>query len=135
MVRIDSIERAYEARVEVLNDRVDAVSRAFEVRLPIENADYAIKPGLFAELELRPEAREATLVDRGALQGTEDSPWVFLFEQGRAVVRPVRLRELDAARVEILEGLAPGDRVLTGPNVSQLVDGSPVVLEVPHADR
>jgi len=134
-VRVDSIERAYETRIAILNDRVDASSRAVEVRLPIENPDYALKPGSFAELELRPEPREAILVERGAVQGGEDAPWVYVFRDGRASVRPVRLRELDAARVEILEGLAPGDRVLVGPNVPQLADGSPVALEVPHADR
>ena len=56
VVRVDGIERSYESHVAILNDRVDSVSRAFEVRLAIENADYALKPGLFAELELRPEA-------------------------------------------------------------------------------
>jgi multidrug efflux pump subunit AcrA (membrane-fusion protein) len=135
VVSVDGIERAYETQVHVLNDRVDPVSRSFEVRLAIENPDYALKPGLFAELELRPEPREATLVDRGALLGGEDSTWVFVWQDGRAARRPLRVRELDAARVEVLEGLAPGERVLAGPNLGQLVDGSPVALEVPHADR
>lgn len=135
VVRVESIEREYEAKVAILNDRVDAASRAFEVRLPIENPDYELKPGLFVELELRPEPREATLLRRGAVQGSEDSPWVYVFENGKAAVRRIQLREFDAARVEILEGLAPGERVLVGPSLSQLADGAPVVLEVPHADR
>lgn len=134
-VRIESLGRSWETEVAVLNDRLDAASRAFEVRLPIENADYVLKPGLFAELELQPEPRDAMLLERGALQGGVEAPWVYVFDAGRAAVRPVRVRELDAARVEILEGLAPGDRVLVGPNVAQLADGSAVVLEVPHADR
>ena len=108
MVRVDGIERDYEAKVDILNDRVDAVSRAFEVRLAIENADYALKPGLFAELELRPEPREATLVERAALLGGEGTAYVFVLADGRAVRRPLRVRELDAARVEVLEG--PGAR-------------------------
>jgi RND family efflux transporter MFP subunit len=135
VVRVDGIERSYESKVAILNDRVDSVSRAFEVRLAIENPDYALKPGLFAELELHPEAREATLLERGALLGSENSAYVFVLGDGRAVRRPVRIRELDAARVEVLEGLAPGEQVLLGPNLSRLADGSPVAPEVPHADR
>jgi RND family efflux transporter MFP subunit len=134
-VRVAGIEREYPAAVDVLNDRVDPVSRAFEVRLGIENPDYALKPGLFAELELRPEAREATLVERAALLGGEGASYVFVLADGRAARRPVRVRELDARRVEVLEGLAPGERVLLGPNLTQLADGSAVAVEVTHADR
>jgi RND family efflux transporter MFP subunit len=134
-VRVGGIARVYESHVHILNDRVDPVSRAFEVRLAIENPDYALKPGLFAELELHPEPREATLLERSALLGGEDAPYVFVLVDGRAARRPLRVRELDAARVEVLEGAAAGERVLLGPNLMQLSDGTPVTVEVPHADR
>ena len=135
VVRVDGVDRAYEAQVTILNDRVDAVSRAFEVRLAIENTDYALKPGLFAELELRPDPREAVLLERAALLGGAENPYVFVLAEGAAARRAVRIRELDAARVEVLEGVAPGERVLLGPTLGQLSDGSPVAVEVPHADR
>jgi len=135
IVRVDGIERVYEANVTILNDRVDHLSRAFEVRLAIENSDYALKPGLFAELELHPAPREATLLDRAALLGAEDTAYVFVLKDGRAERRPLRVRELDAVRIEVLEGVSPGERVLLGPNLTQLADGTPVALEVPHADR
>jgi RND family efflux transporter MFP subunit len=135
VVRVSGLDRAYETEVAVLNDRVDAASRAFEVRLGIENPDYALKPGLFAELELRPEPREATLVERSALLGGAAAPHVFVLADGRAARRPVRVAELDAQRVEVLDGLAPGERVLLGPNLTQLTDGAEVAVEVPHADR
>ena len=135
VVRVDGIERSYPVQVTILNDRVDNVSRAFEVRLAIENPDYALKPGLFAELELQPEPRDATLISRGALLGAENTAYVFVLKEGHAQRRPVRIRELDAARVEVLEGLAAGERVLLGPNLTQLAEGSSVALEVPRADR
>ena len=135
VVRVDGIGRSYESQVAILNDRVDPVSRAFEVRLAIENPDYALKPGLFAELELRPEPRDATLLERGALLGGEGAAYVFVLADGHAARRPVRVKELDAARVEVLEGLAPGEHVLLGPNLAQLTDGSPVAALVTRADR
>jgi len=135
VVRVDGLDRSYETEVAVLNDRVDAVSRAFEVRLGIQNPDYTLKPGLFAELELFPEPREATLVDRAALLGGAGASHVFVLEDGRAGRRAVRVQELDAARVEVLDGLAPGERVLLGPNLTRLTDGAEVAVEVPHADR
>lgn len=135
VVRVDGIERSYDSEVAVLNDRVDHLSRTFEVRLAIENSDYALKPGLFAEVELHPEPRELMLLARGALLGTENNAYVFVLADGRAARRTVRIRELDATRVEVLEGVAAGEQVLIGPNLAQLADGSPVAVEVPHADR
>jgi RND family efflux transporter MFP subunit len=135
VVHVDGLDRAYETEVSVLNDRVDAVSRAFEVRLGIGNADYALKPGLFVELELRPDPREATLLERAALLGGESAPYVFVLADGRATRRAVRVQELDATRIEVLEGLEPGERVLLGPNLTQLTDGAEVAVEVPHAER
>jgi RND family efflux transporter MFP subunit len=135
VVRVDGLDRVYETEVAVLNDRVDPASRAFEVRLGIQNPDYALKPGLFAELELVPEPREATLLERAALLGGTSAPHVYVLADGRAARRPVRIAELDAMRVEVLEGVAPGERVLLGPNLTQLTDGAPVAVEVPHADR
>jgi RND family efflux transporter MFP subunit len=135
VVRVDGLDRSYATEVAVLNDRVDAASRAFEVRLGIENPDYALKPGLFAELELHPDPREATLVDRAALLGGSSATHVFVLADGHAERRTVRVQELDARRVEVLEGLATGERVLLGPNLAQLSDGAPVAVEAPHADR
>jgi RND family efflux transporter MFP subunit len=135
VVRVDGIARTYDTQVHIVNDRVDAVSRAFEVRLAIENPDYALKPGLFAEVELRPEPREATLLERAALLGGTGAAYVFVLDGDRASRRVVRVAELDAARVEVLDGLAPGERVLLGPNLTQLADGTAVAVEVTRANR
>jgi RND family efflux transporter MFP subunit len=134
-VRIDGVAREYETSVSVLNDRVDDLSRAFEVRLPIENPDLSIKPGLFARVEVLPEPRAALVVDRRAVLGPEGSRYVFVAVDGRAAHHPVHTRELDATRVEVLEGLALGDRVLAGPNLPLVADGAPVIVEVAHVDR
>lgn len=134
-VRIDGMDREYDSAVYVLNDRVDHVSRAFEVRLLIQNADLAIKPGLFVRAELLPEPREALVIDRRAVLGVEGQRYVFVAVDERAVRRPIRTRELDAMRLEILEGLAPGDRALAGPGLSLVTEGTPVNIEVAHVER
>jgi RND family efflux transporter MFP subunit len=134
-VRVDGTDGVYESEVYILNDRVDPDSRAFEVRLPIRNPDYKVKPGLFAEAELLPEPREAMVVERAAVLGTDGARYVFVEEDGHAVRRAVRIRELDALRLEVLAGLAPNERVLTGVNLTRVEEGTSVVVEVAHADR
>jgi len=134
-IRIDGIDRVIESEVYILNDRVDPVSRAFEIRLPISNEDLAIKPGLFAQAELLPEPRQVTVVDRGAVLGVEGSRYVFVDQGGTADRRPIKARDLDAMRLEVLDGLSAGEYVLTGPNLRRLSPGTPVVVEDNHANR
>jgi RND family efflux transporter MFP subunit len=134
-IRIDGLDRVFESRVEVLNDRVEATSRSLEVRMPVANPDLAIKPGLSATAEILPEPREALVLDRRALLGAADSRFVFVADGGRAVRRSVEVRDLDAARVEVLRGLVRGDRALVGPDLARLADGSLVRIEVADVAR
>jgi RND family efflux transporter MFP subunit len=134
-VKIDGMEGVFESEVYILNDLVDPVSRAFEVRLPIKNTDLEIKPGLFAQAELLPEPRSVTVVERGAVLGVEGSRYVFLDEGGTATRRSIRARDLDAMRLEVLDGLSAGEYVLSGPNLRRLSPGTPVVVEADHANR
>jgi RND family efflux transporter MFP subunit len=128
-VRIDGLACEYESEVYILNDRVEHTSHSIELRLPIVNDDLAIKPGLFAKAELLPAPRSALLVDRRAVLGSGENRWVFMAKGDRAVRRPVEVRDLDATRVEVLSGLVAGERVLVGPNLARLDDGTPVLLQ------
>lgn len=134
-VEIDGLPGVFEGAVFVLNDRVDARTRAFEVRIPLENPERAIKPGLFARAHLLPEPRDVAVVARRAVLGAEGDRYVFVAENGHAVRRRLRVRDLDADRLEVLEGLAPGDEVLVGPALARLREGDAVVVEEQHAHR
>ena len=133
-LHIDGLPDPYEGEVLILNDRVDRKSRAFEVRIPIENNDFAVKPGLFVRAELRPEPRKALVVERRAVLGTNGSRHVFLSENSVATKRAVEVRDLDAARLEVVSGLTAGDQVLAGPSLPRLVEGTPIVIRTAHVD-
>jgi hypothetical protein len=129
------MKRDYETSVYILNDRVDPRSRAFEVRLRLKNPGLSIKPGLFVRAELLPDPREAAVIDRRAVLGSEGNRYVFVAENEKAARRAVSTRELDATRLEVLEGLQLGDRVLSGPNLLRVKPGAPVLIELAHADH
>lgn len=129
-IHIDSIDRSYESYVAIINDRVDHVTRSVEIRLPIRNEDYEVKPGLFARAEVHPEPRHVLVLPRAALMGTEAARYVFVSEEGKAKRVNVAVRQIDATRVEILDGLEENDMALTGPNLPLLVEGMPVRIEM-----
>lgn len=129
-IYVDSIDRSYESYVAIINDRVDHVTRSVEIRLPIRNEDYEVKPGLFVRVEVHPQPRHVLTLPRTALLGTEAARYVFIAEEGKAKRVNVAVRQIDATRIEILEGLKEGDTTLSGPNLPLLVEGMPVRIEV-----
>lgn len=133
-LHIDGLPQPYEGAVLILNDRVDSASRAFEVRIPVENSDLAVKPGLFVRAELRPESRQARVVERRAVLGNNGDRHVFVSESGVAARRSIEIRDLDATRVEVLSGLSAGDHVLAGPSLPRLADGTPISIRTTRVD-
>ncbi len=128
-VIIDSVGRSFDSYVIILNDLIDTTTRGVEVRLPILNADYAVKPGLFVRAELYPEPRKVLSLPRGAVQGTEGKRYVFVGENGAAKRVPVEIRQIDASSVEVLSGLNAGQKALIGPNLPLLSEGTPIKVE------
>jgi RND family efflux transporter MFP subunit len=133
-VIVDSVGGSYDSYVIILNDLIDTKTRGVEVRLPILNADYAVKPGLFARAELYPEPRKVLALKRGAVQGTETQRYVFVSEKGVAKRVPITMRQIDAGSVEVLSGLSAGQRALVGPNLPLIAEGTPVKIETVAAD-
>jgi HlyD family secretion protein len=101
-----------EQRVNVVIDIVDAD----EVPLPLGDAyrtDVRIVVWRTADVVKAPTG---SLFRRG-------QQWsVFVVEQGRARIRPVRIGQRNAAEAEVLVGLTPGDQVLLYPP-DTIVDG------------
>lgn len=126
-LHVDGFEGGFEGRIEVVSDRVDPASRTIEVRVPIPNPELALKPGLFAKLEVRPEPRRALVIERRALRGHAPDSYVLVAENGRAARRNVAVRNLDAQHVEVLSGLDDGAQLLVARPGSQLDEGSPFI--------
>jgi RND family efflux transporter MFP subunit len=131
LIRIDGVDTTFEAKVAVINYGVDYKSRGVEVRLAIPNPDYKILPGLYAKVELIPEARTALVADRRAILGSEGARYAFVLDNGKARKVKLSTRALDGERVEILSNVPEGTELLGGPHVQQLADGVPVKVEKP----
>ncbi|MEQ1889310.1 MAG: hypothetical protein ABL951_09050, partial [Alphaproteobacteria bacterium] len=127
-------DKDYPSQVHVINDQIDPVSRKVQLRLVILNPDYAIKPGLFARATLTSDPRPAVTLDRRAVLGPQDGQFVFVAMDGRAKQTSITARELDARRVEILQGLTPEDHVLIGPNLTRVRDGDAISVEMAYVD-
>jgi RND family efflux transporter MFP subunit len=100
--------------VVLVNDKIDRASRTCRVRVAVDNPDRTLRPGQFVHVAfpLR-SSRGHVVVSRRALAWEGGQPQVFVLREGRVAVRRVRLGLDDGERVEVLEGLEPGEEVVT----------------------
>jgi Cu(I)/Ag(I) efflux system membrane fusion protein len=106
--------KTFTARVTNFLPQVDPATRTLKLRLEAENPDFALRPDMFVDVEL-PVAEPAGLaipVDALIDSGREQRVFV---ERAKGVFEPreVRVGWRSGDRVEIVHGLAEGERVVT----------------------
>lgn len=102
-----------EGEVYRVRPFVDVSTRTTQVEVSVCNYSGALKPGMFARVFIV----EKTLIDTVMVPSdsvrTEDgTSWVMVAQDGRALKKTVRLGAAQDGRVQILEGLSPGERLI-----------------------
>ena len=113
--------REFRGRVRFIDPVVDPATRTARVRVELSNPGGTLKPGMFANAELRVDLGQRLVVPRGALLDTGTREVVYVKTgQGRFVAREVRVGERAGDVVEVVDGLTAGEEVVTA--ASFLVD-------------
>lgn len=109
--------RTFVGKVMFINPAVDPASRSAKVIAEVPNADGALRGGLFVRGRIVADTRrDVLLVAREALLDwnvAERTASVFVVRNGIAEKRPVRVGTAGDDQVEITEGLAVGEPVVT----------------------
>lgn len=117
--------REFRGVVGSVDSRVDPASRAVIVRAMVPNAEGLLKPGMFLTVQLAQETRDALVVPEEALVPEQARQFVYLVQGNTVAKREVRLGRREPGLVEIVDGLAAGDRVVVEGTL-KLRDGAPV---------
>lgn len=126
-------DRKFSARTTFVSPSVSDQSRDFLVKARLENPNALLKPGTFATALLTVRHREdALVIPEQALIATREGYIVFVVgKDGTAVGRPVQIGLREPGLVQIIDGLAAGERVVTTGHL-RVADGTP--LEIVAAD-
>lgn len=91
----------------------DPAAQSLKVRLEAENPDYRLRPDMFVDVDLQSPYRAAIVVPDGAIVASGLRNSVFV-ERGPGSFEPlpVEIGRRFGGRVEIVKGLAPGDRIV-----------------------
>lgn len=105
----------FDARVTYLYPTVSLESRTGRVRLELRNPEGRLRPGMYAHVTLAaPVSAPAVVVPRSAVLDTGERSLVFVeAPDGTLVPRAVITGRTAGREVEIVSGLAAGDRVVS----------------------
>jgi membrane fusion protein (multidrug efflux system) len=121
-------EADFAGRVASVDSRVDPSTRSVTVRAMLPNPQGLLKPGMFLTVRLARGAVDALLVPEEALVPEQGDVFVFLLRDGAVEKRRVRLGQRRVGDVQVLEGVAAGDLVVTE-GTQKLRDGASVRVQ------
>lgn len=105
----------FRGKVVRTGNQVETESRTLEVRIEVDNSDGRLKAGMFADVEIvTTTLNDVVVVPDRAIQTDEDRQIVFVaLDANRFQKRVVKLGMEQHGRAQIVEGLKPGEQVVT----------------------
>lgn len=148
-VRIEGLDRAFAGELTGIDPRVDPSTRLVALRGAIENADGMLTPGQFVRIRVELPAEDGVIaLPQTALSTSLYGDYVYVVRPADAegaaaepaeggeeaapalVVRQVFVKpgRRSGGVVEIVEGVAPGDLVVTA-GQNRLSNGQPAIVD------
>ncbi|MBI5102044.1 MAG: efflux RND transporter periplasmic adaptor subunit [Nitrospirae bacterium] len=127
-VRVEGDQTEHTGRVVRLSPVFEKQNRTLTIEAEVENTEGRLRAGSFATAEILIEAQQPVVfAPVSAIINFAGIEKVILEKQGVAVERRIRTGRRAGDRVEVLEGLAPGDLIVAEPG--NLGDGEPVSVK------
>ncbi len=117
-IKVDSYpEEQFKGKVTYVSDILDESTRTAKARVEMLNADMKLKPGMFATAIISTPStgtKEVLSIPISAVQQIRGRPSVFIAEdQNGFELRELSLGTESGEFIEVLDGLEPGEKVVT----------------------
>ena len=135
-VHVQALNQDIQGHVSRFADSLDLQTRTMETEIDCDNRDGRLIPGMYTESEisLHQKANALTLPLEAVVRNGDDATVLVVNSQNVLDERHIKLGLEDNSRVEVLSGLAEGDRVVIG-NRSQFRSGQKVQPKVVSAQE
>jgi membrane fusion protein (multidrug efflux system) len=126
---VRGVEQRQRGTIYATDVQVDTETRTLRLRARADNPDGTLRPGMFADVTVSLGViDDAVMVPSFAVVPTLDGQRVFVAENGTAQPRNVTLGVRTDSTVQVTEGLALRDTVITS-GIQELRAGLPVQIE------
>lgn len=114
IITVDAIREESRGVVSRIYPAIDSTSRTGRIEILLQNPELHLRSGMFAKISLLINTSEnKPVVGRDALLKYENNYYAYLIENGHAVKRQVKVGIIEEDRVEVVEGLKPGDLIIS----------------------
>lgn len=122
-------DRDFTGTIRAIDTRIDPVTRSVTVRAAIPNPDGLLRPGLLMTVEIEAQPRENPAVGESAIVPVGTQAFLYVIAESPegtvAERREVIVGRRTPGRIEIIDGIEPGERVVVHGSI-RLQPGSPV---------
>ena len=107
----------FTGKIVYIYPYVEQMTRTAKARSEFQNPTWKLKPGMYANVEIKTEKGEGLVVPDGAVLDSGTRQIVFVDRgEGRFEPREVKVGMHVADAYEVLEGVSEGERVITSAN-------------------
>lgn len=105
--------RRFQGSVTTIDPRVDATTRTVKLTAEFPNPDEALKPGMFLSVGLEVTTKDdAVLIPEEAVVSEGLRQLVYPVKDSKVERRVIRIGQRQNGKVEVLEGLQPGETIV-----------------------
>lgn len=128
-IKVDAFPgETFKGEVYAIDPRVDIEGRSVFIRARVPNEDEKLRPGQFARVSLIREVKpDALTVPEAAIVPKGEDQYVFKIVEGKAQLAKVSIGTRRAGRVELVDGVAAGELVVTAGQL-KIRDGAAVTV-------
>ncbi|NJA06654.1 MdtA/MuxA family multidrug efflux RND transporter periplasmic adaptor subunit [Methylococcaceae bacterium WWC4] len=110
------LRKLADGKLLAVDNQIDTATGTLKLKAWFDNAERGLYANQFVNIRLRLDTLPAaTLAPAAAIQHGANGDFVYWVKPDRTVtIRPIKTGPVDADRVAVLEGLAPGDVLVVG---------------------
>jgi len=107
----------FRGKISYISDVLKEETRTITVRTEVENKEFKLKPGMFADIKIfLNHQSQALVLPEEAILDEKDEKIVFLKRDGKYFPLVVEIGTKEKGYVEIIKGIRVGDEVVTKGN-------------------
>ena len=117
---------SFKGKLQFVDSQIDAASGSVKAKAYFKNDEEKLWPGAFVEVQqtLR-EIKEALVIPQGAVIYSARGPFAYAMENGKAVVRPLKIVQAQGAEIAVT-GVTLGEPIILE-GKQNVRPGAPVV--------
>jgi multidrug efflux system membrane fusion protein len=105
--------RRASGAVTMIENAIDSTTGMATVRATMPNTDELLWPGTLVNAQMTLRTEDSVVVPSAAVQVSQSGPFVYVVQDRKAVVRPIKVARTIGNESVISEGLEGGEKVVT----------------------